>query len=126
MADADLLLEWRNDPVVREQSFTQDVIRLDQHIAWLARRIGSCQFQIAEVDGVPVGQVRVDNGEVSYSVAAEFRNRGYGTQMILAIMTQPLSASVKYSNPASCRVFERLGWAIVSAADGAITFRHTP
>lgn len=108
MDDAELLLAWRNDPAVREASFSTAVVELEGHKAWLASKFGS--IRIAEVDGVPVGQVRVDGDTVSYSVAAEYRGKGYGTQIIRSVMRQPLVAMVKHGNVASQHVFERLGW----------------
>jgi UDP-2,4-diacetamido-2,4,6-trideoxy-beta-L-altropyranose hydrolase len=125
VSDAVLLLDWRNDPAVRAASFTTEVIAMEQHLAWLDRKLGRCQLQIAEVGAVPVGQVRVDAGEVTYSVAEAHRGRGYGTQMIRLVMTQPLVANVKLGNTPSHRIFNRLGW-ISQATDSHVVYRFTP
>src|SRR4051794_32881053 len=73
--DAPLLLAWRNDPETRRWSFSQGEVTAAEHAAWLAARLQdpATLLLVAEVDGAPAGQVRVDRadgvGVVSIAVA---------------------------------------------------------
>lgn len=118
--DVQLLLEWRNEIETRRASFSMEPVTLEQHMAWFARRK---QFiQIAMIDKVRAGgQIRVELGEVSYSVDRRMRCYGIGTQMVRAVMgAEPLIARVKVENLASRRVFEKLDWKRFEAADHVI------
>ncbi len=125
-SDCDLLGKWANDPQVRANSFSTDLIPLEEHNAWFAARMAdpNCLMLIAEnYDGAAVGQLRVDwrshqDGEIDVSVAPEFRGAGYGSVLIelgvsnaLATRGQRLHARVKKSNEASQRAFEKAGFA---------------
>src|SRR2546426_2171748 len=88
MADADVLWRWANDPETRQNSFTTSTIPYEQHVAWLAERLGSdaTRIWIFSDGDVPVGQVRFDISgdvaEIGITVAPEQRARGYGRAML--------------------------------------------
>src|SRR2546430_6681210 len=68
MADADVLWRWTNDRETRRNSFTTSAIPYEQHVAWLAERLGSdaTRIWIFSDGDVPVGQVRFDiSGDVA-------------------------------------------------------------
>lgn len=86
--DAKITLEWRNDPLTRENSFSKDPIDPEAHIKWFNSRLSdeSCLMFIM-MDGTErVGQLRVDKvndiGKISYMVAPNKRRMGYGKQII--------------------------------------------
>jgi RimJ/RimL family protein N-acetyltransferase len=88
MDDADILLDWANDEETRRGSFNSAVIDPMQHIEWLERCIADpgCLFLLAELDGVPCGEIRYDaiqSGEVlmSFTVAPSFRGMGLSSTM---------------------------------------------
>ena len=59
----DLLGKWANDPQVRANAFSTDLIPLEDHDAWFTARMAdqNCLILIAEnYDGAAVGQLRVD------------------------------------------------------------------
>lgn len=71
---------------------------------------------------VPIGQVRVDkDGEVSMSLAAEFRQQHLATPVIKAgiayikdkLATESLVAHIKQKNIASWKAFEEAGFRFV-------------
>jgi RimJ/RimL family protein N-acetyltransferase len=64
-ADAELLLEWRNDPDTRSASFEQQPIGIEEHRAWLGRRLADpdCVLLVVELDGTPSGSMRLDRDE---------------------------------------------------------------
>jgi RimJ/RimL family protein N-acetyltransferase len=89
LGDADLLLRWANDPVVRTASLRRDPIERSTHVVWLAARLEDpeCRIWIAESGGRPVGVARFqldDDGRavVSIAVDAAARGRGIGSELL--------------------------------------------
>ncbi len=93
-ADEALLLEWRNDPQVRANSSYSGEVTPEGHHAWLQRVMldNEIHLYIAEIDGVPVGQGRIerawkayskkmDSAAIGYSIDVEERGKGYGKQL---------------------------------------------
>lgn len=82
--DAERLFSWRNDPLTREMSKSQDIVSWDRHIAWLDARLSRDRpaLFIAAIDSTPVGTLRIDNDEISYTVAPEHRSKGIATAML--------------------------------------------
>jgi len=87
MEDCSLVFEWANDAETRKQSFTTDAITWDTHEKWYEdcmlredRKLFICCHK-----DTPIGQFRLDiqkdKGTISYSIAKEYRNRGYGIEM---------------------------------------------
>ncbi|GEC23868.1 bifunctional UDP-2,4-diacetamido-2,4,6-trideoxy-beta-L-altropyranose hydrolase/GNAT family N-acetyltransferase [Pseudonocardia saturnea] len=125
LADAELLLAWRNDPDTRRSSRSGDEIDLDTHRRWLA---GSLDREdrhllvVSDADG-PVGTVRWDRDctgwEVSITVAPERRGGGLAGALLRAGEDAlrertgtgtPLIAVVHRDNTASARLFARAGY----------------
>ena len=86
--DANIILEWRNDPLTRENSFSKEPIDPETHIKWFNSKLSdeNC-FMFILVDGTErVGQLRIDKvndiGEISYMIAPNKRKMGYGKQII--------------------------------------------
>lgn len=123
MADAPLLLKWRNDPVTRANSRHQGVIEPRAHQEWLAESLAtrSRRMYIALLYGaVPVGTGRIDystyDAEFSLTVAPEHRNRGYARWLIKALCDEaaprgvPQIAEVLTTNTPSIIAFLRNGF----------------
>jgi UDP-2,4-diacetamido-2,4,6-trideoxy-beta-L-altropyranose hydrolase len=125
LADAELLREWRNDPVVRQNSFTRDMIEADAHRAWLERKLApesGTRIWILTADGEPAGQVRYDrNGDradVSVSIDGRFRGAGFGVSILQMsapracseLGVREIHALVKLGNAASLAIFARAGF----------------
>ena len=119
--DIDLLFNWANDPVVRANSFNQNTIPYETHVSWFNRMIKDetvIQYILMDED-VAVGQIRLnidsDEAEIGYSIAPDFRGKGYG-KSILRLMAEKvkkehpeirkLVAKVKPENTASRKLFE--------------------
>ena len=120
-ADADLLLAWANHPVTRAASFHPDPIERAGHVRWLTSRPASptTGFWIGEADDArPIGQVRVEGGEVSISVAPDARGMGFGRALLAAgvdeagrtLAVERLVARVRVDNPASLALFAGAGF----------------
>ena len=124
--DSTLLLAWRNDPETRAGSVHQEVVRPEEHEAWLARRLADPRsLLLVGLDGagVPVGQVRFDverggEAEASITVAPERRGQGFGAPLLAAACAEAfralgvrsISALIRRDNRASRRIFEQAGF----------------
>jgi RimJ/RimL family protein N-acetyltransferase len=135
--DAPLLLAWRNDPDTRRWSFSDAVVAPDAHAAWLAARLRDPEtlLLVAEEDGAPVGQVRLDReeggvGVVSITVAPEARGRGLGLAMLTALRDRPdlgvttLRALVLPANERSLTLFSRAGYRDAGRSDDAVVLER--
>ncbi len=129
MDDAELILKWRNDEKTRENSFSSDVIALDDHIKWLSRKLEDpkCHMYMLEDDGEAVGNIRLDIldnddvGEISYMIAPDKRGQGYGKAILSLVEDKArehgiktLTGLVKDENVASKKCFEKAGYACAS------------
>lgn len=123
--DIDLLYKWANDPIVRTNSFNTEPIPYENHVKWFNRIMEDpnvLQFVLMD-DNLPVGQIRLNidgkEAEIGYSIASEFRGRGYG-HMILQLIGEEVKANhpeidklvakVKPDNAASNRLFVSEGY----------------
>jgi UDP-2,4-diacetamido-2,4,6-trideoxy-beta-L-altropyranose hydrolase len=127
--DGPMLLEWRNDPETLRQSLNTAEVDPAEHRRWLERRLldtTGCRIYVAEQDGQPVAQLRVDAdadagvgvGVVSVSVAAVARGRGLGRTVIAdgtrraaeELRLRVVRAVVREGNVASLRAFRAAGY----------------
>jgi UDP-2,4-diacetamido-2,4,6-trideoxy-beta-L-altropyranose hydrolase len=127
-ADAGLLWQWANDPLTRANSFHEEAIAWEHHVAWYEaklRAVGT-RMWILEYLGVPVGQIRYDRSapelaQISYVVAQGWRGRGIGTQLLTKtsclacteLQVQGLQGVTFVSNHASAQAFRRTGYQVV-------------
>lgn len=132
-ADSELILEWANDVQTRRQSFHSEFIDSETHRKWYAESLQNPnrELWICCHGKTPIGLFRLDlraggEYEISYSIAPQQRNRGYGGAMLalgetLAKEKHPklrrLLAEVKPDNGASRHLFEKLGYTICEEAE---------
>jgi RimJ/RimL family protein N-acetyltransferase len=123
-SDAALLRAWRNDPVTRAASRNTDAVGEAEHEVWLARTLADPgqRLLVAEADGRPAGQVRLERGadswEISVALAPERRGTGLGAALIQAGVEQlaaegtegQMEAWIRVGNEPSMRAFERAGF----------------
>jgi UDP-2,4-diacetamido-2,4,6-trideoxy-beta-L-altropyranose hydrolase len=125
MTDVHMMYLWRNDPVIRAQSHTKDVINFANHEMWLSASLKNPQrdILIAEREGVPVGVLRFDImkkiAEVSIYLDPGAIGGGIGVQLLRAgtnwlIQNRPgiavVSASILPENIRSQNAFLRAGY----------------
>jgi RimJ/RimL family protein N-acetyltransferase len=114
--DARRLFEWRNDDLTRAMSKNTEPVAWEQHIAWLSARL--CRDQhglaIAFLDGRPIGTLRIDGDEISYTVAPNYRRRGHGRGMLIAArqLFGPRRAEIYRRNAASIRIAVEAGFTV--------------
>lgn len=122
--DARMLLDWRNESSVRQNSFSTDIIEYEDHIMWFRRKLADDneKLLIFMRDETPVGQIRLSNDghevEISYSIDNRYRGMGYG-KAIIRMAENVLRKEhylgkvvglVKKENEASKKVFSSLGY----------------
>jgi RimJ/RimL family protein N-acetyltransferase len=125
LVDLDMYYNWANDPVVRSNSFNTEQIPYEDHVIWFneaIKRDDVALFVLMD-DDMPVGQIRINISdavaEISYSIASEFRGKGYGGKIVSLLIERireempeikTVSARVKPDNLASMKVFEKIGF----------------
>jgi RimJ/RimL family protein N-acetyltransferase len=135
--DMMLYFAWANDPEVRANSFTQDIITLEAHERWFASKLAdeNTVMYVFECDGVPAGQIRfaLANGaaEIGFSIAKEFRGKGLGTEILRRSCEMLwnergtnliIRGAVKTANTASSRAFERAGFTTMDDSTNDVFF----
>lgn len=127
--DIDLLFQWANESEVRKNSFSTKPITYETHKKWFAKeKQEGTQIYILCDGALKIGTLRLNLKEnealISYSIAREYRNRGYGTKLIMLAeqeachifleeKQQPfviLRAQVKAENLVSGEIFLKLGY----------------
>jgi RimJ/RimL family protein N-acetyltransferase len=115
--DALLLFEWRNDESTRRMSKSKDVVRWEHHLDWLDRRLKMehPNLFVFEEDGTPVATFRIDENNLSYTVAPHHRNRGIAQRMLTEVRSRfgCLRAEVYAENTASIKVAQSAGMDVV-------------
>ena len=97
---------WRNDPVTRSMSKSTDKVPWEDHQAWYADHYH--EMKIGWIYLARVGVVRVTDGEVSITVAPNWRKEGIGAQLLRSV--EGRRATIRRGNEASQRLFERCGY----------------
>jgi len=133
--DADLLLEWRNDPKTKQASHNTAEVQRDEHLSWLSRTLNSPyrKLLVAEENGAPVGTVRADFAEgvweLSWTVAPNVRGRGVAKQMVVLLASkipEPIRAEVKAGNTASARIAEYVCMEFDREVDVVLHYKRPP
>lgn len=119
------LLQLANEPTVRENSFSRDVIRPEAHREWFRRKLASpaTRIWVVERESRVVGQIRYERGEdgwaeLHFALSPGARGLGLGTWLLrvtpeLAISelaVRGVRGLVLPANPASARAFGRAGF----------------
>ena len=133
--DMGQLFLWANDKEVRKNSFSMAPISYEEHRNWYGNKLQEENTRIyIFCDGdLEVGALRLEFGregaEISYSIAPEFRGKGYGQELIFqaeqevrrwqeSIPALPertvIKAQVKPENQGSNKIFTKAGYEIYS------------
>jgi len=124
-SDLELLFKWANDYDVRNNSFSTGQIEFEDHKDWFEKMMKREDIKqyIFVGDEQDIGQVRLtivgETAEIGYSIAPEFRGRGYGRLMLLELekkikddlpYIKKLIAYVKPNNVVSKKIFMNTGY----------------
>jgi len=113
--DGDMLLDWKNDPVMRRFSIvTRRKIRRRNHFKWLANHIHEI-YIIENENGVAVGDIRLEGDSIAIKIDPRFRGLGFGGMAIKLAQKERdhLVAHIVDGNVASMRLFLGNGFKVV-------------
>lgn len=88
IGDANLMLEWRNDPDTRRSSFNTEEVSIGEHRRWLAVSLESKtrHLLLGEVEAQPIGVVRLDvtgtEATISITIAPAARGAGIASPLL--------------------------------------------
>jgi len=136
--DSDQLLEWANDPEVRQASFQSEPITLEEHQAWVTARLedSNTLIWLLEVDQSACGMVRLERMEqaatLSYLVASSHRGQGLAAKMLRLALIEladiwpgiPVIAWIRSNNVASSRSLEGAGFQRKPCDSDRLCFVH--
>jgi len=123
--DIKFLFNLRNEKYVYENSRVKRPVEWDEHNNWVEAVVAgktNKELYIIESEGEGVGQLRLDfdnnEAEVSISLFKSSHSKGVATRALLIAVTNPdvskrvnrLIAEVNKNNPASQRLFEKVGF----------------
>lgn len=137
--DAKKILDWRNDPVARNNFFNKEIVELDQHLLWLEKVLHDANrslFIIIDENNIEIGQVRfdvnMDEAEISITLDKNYRGKGYGAESISYSTNNFLKenkkikriiARIKPENSVSVNAFKKAGFAEVGGDNSAICMK---
>jgi spore coat polysaccharide biosynthesis protein SpsF len=135
--DLRIILEWRNDPETRKNSFNASEISWEDHVSYWKKRLSDkTRYSfIVTSECVALGLVRLDptdkNGEfeIHILISKENRGKGMGTKAINEAKEFLSSkgkgriiANVKKSNIASMKMFLECGFSKLQSSEHYDTY----
>jgi RimJ/RimL family protein N-acetyltransferase len=118
--DWKILLDWRNDPITRENSFETGEVSEQTHKLWFNDSLLNPyrEIYILEDNLISVGSIRIDTLLIneyllSWSIAPTQRGKGYGTkilEMLLQDRKGKFIAEIKPENIASIKMVQKNGF----------------
>ena len=118
--DWSILLDWRNDPTTRENSFKTEEVSEQTHKLWFNDSLLNPyrEIYILEDNLISVGSIRIDTLLIneyllSWSIAPTQRGKGYGTkilEMLLQDRKGKFIAEIKPENIASIKMVQKNGF----------------
>ncbi|MBS0229043.1 MAG: UDP-2,4-diacetamido-2,4,6-trideoxy-beta-L-altropyranose hydrolase [Proteobacteria bacterium] len=131
LADAEMLLAWRNEASTRHSSHDTATIALAEHLRWLESSLANpCRcLLVAEIDGTAMGTARADLTAgvhvLSWTVPEKYRSRGIGKEMVRMLVSSiagPVRAEIRRGNHASIRTAVAAGLHLVCEQGDVLHF----
>jgi L-amino acid N-acyltransferase YncA len=124
--DAQLLLDWRNDPITVVNSKSGATVSPQEHARWFqaALKNENAVLFIAEIDQRPIAMTRFDRADpnssnffVSINLSPSQRGKGLGSALLRSAVFEfqglkkvNLVAEIRYGNVASEKIFKSAGF----------------
>lgn len=118
--DWKILLDWRNDPLTRNNSFKQDKISKQTHKVWFTNSLSNIdrEIYILENNLISVGSIRSDKNSaneyiLSWNIAPDQRGKGYGIKILEMFLQNKIGkfiAEIKPENIASIKMVQNNGF----------------
>ena len=125
-SDLQLLFEWRNDNLVRKQSFNTEVVNFKNHIKWFKNMLIQDHYRsyIFEINNKSVGLVKFESldlfTKIGISIDKKFRGKGLspiilriGCEEYFKYSDLPIHAYIKTTNTASINSFKNAGFIVL-------------
>ncbi len=139
ISDKDILLEWRNNPKIREQSFNSEIISREEHEKWFndVLKREDIILLIGVLENKKIGQVRFnlndEKAKISVNAAPEFIGKGLGHILIVKgcnflfenTFCVEIIAEIKPQNTASIKAFSKSGFTEIASDDNKILMRES-
>ena len=113
MDDARVLLNWKNDPVMRKFSIeTHDEIKMEDHLKWLEKHLNEIYIICSHRD--TYGDIRLEGNVIAIKLDPDSRGKGIGKKAIgLAQgIRDELVAYIVNGNVPSMRLFLGAGFKV--------------
>ncbi|NCP83747.1 MAG: GNAT family N-acetyltransferase [Flavobacteriaceae bacterium CG_4_9_14_0_8_um_filter_34_30] len=121
--DIDLLFEWSNDELTRENSFNTNRIDYVEHQEWFLKKINNknALYLISEVNNIPAALIRFDMEKdfalMGINLDKKFRGKGLSfiflndcCILFFEKYKLPIKAYIKDNNFASINIFLKAGF----------------
>ena len=119
--DWKVLLDWRNDPLTRKNSFTQEIIKEENHKKWFEKNLTNLKSNIFILENEineSVGTIRsdeIDNNSylLSWNISPNHRKKGYGSLILNLFLQNKIgifTAEIKPKNLASIKMVKKNGF----------------
>ena len=118
--DWKILLDWRNDPITRENSFETGEVSEQTHKIWFDKSLSNSnrEIYILEDNSTPLGSIRsdmvnTDKYILSWNIDPNQRGKGYGTKILeiyLQDKTGKFIAKIKPENISSIKMVQKNGF----------------
>lgn len=130
--DWEILLKWRNEPITRQNSFTQEEILEQDHKIWFSNSLINPykEIYILEDNSIPVGTIRSDKTShndyiLSWNISFNYRGKGYGTEILKLFLKNKKGkfiAKIKPENIASIKMVEKNEFSLLEKDNYNLTF----
>jgi len=117
-SDWEVLLEWRNDKITRQNFFNSDLVSVSEHKEYIKNTITNPNriLFIPEYNEIPVGTIREDRldkdeFELSYAISPMYRGKKIGQIMMSLYLIErkgTFLCEVKEENVPSIKMIEKL------------------
>lgn len=123
ITDAVFLLRLKNQKDVRRYSIvSKNLIKKHDHIKWLLERLRKSDlFLIILSDRRPIGDVRIENLEISIRIMPKYRGMGIGKAAINEFKELANTAKIVEGNIKSMNLFIKCGFKFKSYKKGVYT-----
>jgi len=119
--DWKILLDWRNDPISRANSFDQNEITEETHKSWFSKSLKNPErsiYILEDKEKNALGTIRCDLNQdntktLSWNINPSNRGQGYGSLILKIFMESNegnFIAEIKEGNIASIKIAEKNGF----------------
>ena len=119
--DWKILLDWRNDPISRANSFDQNEITEETHKSWFSKSLKNPErsiYILEDKEKKALGTIRCDLNQdntktLSWNINPSNRGQGYGSLILKIFMESNegnFIAEIKEDNIASIKMAEKNGF----------------